>query len=62
MWNNEMIFSVGDITSANELYLDIISDNYNDDFSERLEHIKNMISRLEFEKMYLEGVINETKV
>lgn len=60
MWNNEMIFSVGDITSRNELYLDVISDYYNDNFSERLEHINNMISRLEFEKMYLEGVINET--
>lgn len=60
MWNNEIIFSVGDITSRNELYLDVISDYYNDDLSERLEHVKNTISRLEFEKMYLEGVINET--
>ena len=52
-----MIFSVGDITSRNELYLDVISDYYNDNFSERLEHVNNMISRLEFEKLYLEHVV-----
>lgn len=53
MWVNETIFSEGDLMNTEE-YDNFISDEYQGDRSERLEHVKNMIDRLQAEKKMLE--------
>ena len=53
MWVNETIFSEGDLMNTEE-YDSFISDEYQGERSERLEHVKNMIDRLQAEKKMLE--------
>ena len=53
MWTNETIFSEGDLCNADE-YEQFINDEYQGKRSDRLEHVKNMIERLQAEKEMLE--------
>ena len=54
MWTHEIIFSVGDITSK-DAYEDVISENFNSDYILRYTHVCAMLSRLNFEKQFLES-------
>lgn len=53
MWTDETIFSLGDLSRTEE-YSEFIDREYDGDRSVRLEHVKNMISRLQAEKEMLE--------
>ena len=53
MWGNEIIFSLGDLSKTDE-YAEFIEREYDGKRSERLEHIKYMIERLQAEKEMLE--------
>lgn len=53
MWTDETIFSLGDLSRTEE-YSEFIDREYDGMRSERLEHVKNMISRLQAEKEMLE--------
>lgn len=53
MWNNETIFSEGDLCD-DELYEQFIEKEYQGNYSDRITHIQNMIERLQAEKEMLE--------
>lgn len=56
MWVDERIFSKGDLSNGvkGEQYSEYISYEYADNFAERLEHVKQMIDRLQAEQDMLE--------
>lgn len=54
MWKNETIFSIGDMRQDEKLYDDFISEEYEGNYFERLEHVERMIVRLQYEKKLLE--------
>lgn len=58
MWVNETIFSEGDLMDREE-YDKFISDEYQGNFYERLEHVKSMLKRLQAEEKMLEENDNE---
>lgn len=53
MWVNETIFSEGDLTNTEE-YENFILNEYQGNRSDRLEHVKNMLERLQAEQKILE--------
>lgn len=53
MWNNETIFSEGDLCDE-ELYDLFIQNEYQGVYSDRLAHVQNMINRLQAEQETLE--------
>lgn len=56
MWVDERIFSKGDLSEGvkGEQYSEYISYEYADNLEERLEHVKQMIDRLQAEQTMLE--------
>ena len=52
MWTNETIFSEGDLNR--EEYEVFIEQEYEGSYQERLEHVENMLQRLQAEKNMLE--------
>ena len=50
MWTNENIFFEGDLCD-NELYEQFIEKEYQGIYSDRINHIENMITRLQAEKI-----------
>lgn len=54
MWNNETIFSEGDLCD-DELYDLFIQNEYQGIYSDRLGHVQNMIERLQAEQEKLES-------
>lgn len=54
MWKSETIFSIGDMRQDEKLYDDFISEEYEGNYFERLEHVERMIVRLQYEKKLLE--------
>lgn len=56
MWVNERIFSKGDLCNGvhGDEYSEYINYEYADNLTERLEHIEQMIDRLQAEKTMLE--------
>lgn len=53
MWTNETIFSEGDLCDE-ELYEQFIEKEYQGVYSDRINHIENMITRLRAEQETLE--------
>ena len=53
MWTNETIFSEGDLCNE-ELYEQFIEKEYQGVYSDRINHIENMITRLRAEQETLE--------
>ena len=49
MWTNETIFSEGDLCD-DELYEQFIEQEYQGNYSDRIAHIDNMITRLRAEQ------------
>ena len=49
MWTNETIFSEGDLCDE-ELYEQFIEKEYQGVYSDRINHIENMITRLRAEQ------------
>ncbi len=56
MWVDERIFSKGDLSEGvkGERYSEYINYEYADNLEERLEHVKQMIDRLQAEQTMLE--------
>lgn len=56
MWVDERIFSKGDLCNGvkGEQYCEFISYEYADNLKDRLEHVEQMIERLQAEKNMLE--------
>ena len=56
MWVDERIFSKGDLSEGvkGERYSEYINYEYADNLKERLEHVEQMIDRLQAEKTMLE--------
>lgn len=56
MWVDERIFSKGDLCNGvnGEQYSEFISYEYADNLKDRLEHVEQMIERLQAEKNMLE--------
>lgn len=59
MWENEKVFSVGDLNSDN--YKKYIRKEYEGNYAERLEHVKTMIYRLSHEYEKLDKKVNQNK-
>lgn len=50
MWDNEKIFSVGDLEEPREEYDEFIKSEYSGNIKERYVHVLEMLERLEYEK------------
>lgn len=50
MWDNEKIFSVGDLEEPREKYDEFIKSEYSGNIKERYVHVLEMLERLEYEK------------
>lgn len=63
MWVDERIFSKGDLSEGikGEQYSEYISYEYADNLKERLEHVEQMIDRLQAEKAMLEEHFKKLK-
>lgn len=59
MWNNEKIFSCGDLFSSSDAYFDFIKNYHSGDFIDRYSHITEMIKRLNNEMIFIERVLKE---
>lgn len=61
MWVDERIFSKGDLSQGveGEQYSEYISYEYADNLQDRLEHVNEMIERLQAEKAMLEDHIDK---
>lgn len=57
MWTNETIFSLGDMSHNEKQYEEFIEREYKGSYTERLEHLERMITRLEFERKKLKEKI-----
>ena len=58
MWKNETIFSIGDLSGTMEKeYNEFIDNEYDGDLNARLEHVEEMIKRLEFEKKIIKATV-----
>lgn len=55
MWTNEVIFSEGDLCDRDN-YEQLLTDYCLGDFTDRLSHVRNMITRLTGEKCRLEHI------
>lgn len=57
MWVDERIFSKGDLCDGvyGELYSEFINYEYADNLKDRLEHVEQMIDRLQAEKNMLQA-------
>lgn len=62
MWVDERIFSKGDLSEGvhGDEYSEYINYEYADNLKERLEHIEQMIDRLQAEKAMLMEYLNLT--
>ena len=58
MWTNETIFSLGDMSHDEKLYEEFIEREYQGNYTERLEHLEHMITRLQFEQKKLKERLN----
>lgn len=50
MWDNEKIFSIGDLEEPREEYDEFIKSEYSGNIKERYVHVLEMLERLEYEK------------
>lgn len=57
MWDNEKIFSVGDLSYSREEYNKFIHDEYDDSYLSRLTHIELMVERLSAESNMINDLI-----
>ena len=57
MWDNEKIFSVGDLSGSREEYNKFIHDEYDDSYLSRLIHIELMVERLFAESNMINDLI-----
>ena len=58
MWTNETIFSEGDLCEE-ELYEQFIEKEYQGIYSDRINHIENMITRLRAEQETLKRKLGD---
>lgn len=59
MWDNEKIFSVGDLSGSREEYTKFIDIDYNASYKDRFHHVLEMIKCLNYEKDLIMDIYEE---